>query len=139
MTLGTIKKYLYHILISSLIFYLVVALIPGIVAPTQPMHWLMSLGVFAVANLLVIQIIKFFTIPKNILTYWLASAVLSFAAFYIMSLFLPGITIEETPLKDASFGIISVETYTLTPILTMILSGLVSGLLNAVLYWLEKE
>ena len=139
MTLGTIKKYLYQIIISSMIFYIVVDMIPGIVAPQEPLHWLMALGVFAAANLLVLQIVKFFTIPKNILTYWVASGVLSFAAFYIMSMFLPGITIEETPLTDASWGIISVDTYTLSPILTMVVAGLVSGLLNAVLYWLEKE
>lgn len=139
MTLGTLKKYFYQIIISSMILYIVVDMIPGIIAPTQPLHWIMALGVFAASNLLVVQIIKFFTIPKNILTYWIASAVLGFGAFYIMSLFLPGITIEETPLEDASFGIISVETYTLSPILTMAVAGLVSGLLNAVLYWLEKE
>ena len=122
-----------------MVFYIIASMIPGIEAPTQLIHWLMAFGVFAGANLLVIQFIKFFTIPKNILTYWLAGTMLDFGAFYLMSLFLPGITISETILDPMTLGFVSVNPYTLSPVMTMVLAALVAGLLSAVLYWLDSE
>ena len=137
MTLGSIKKMLYQFVLSSMVFFILTQLLSGFEISGQPLHWLMMFVVFGASNLLVIQLIKFFTIPKNILTYWLASMILSFAAFYVMDMFLPGITIGETIIDPVSAGIISVEPYIFSPILTMVLAGVVSGLFNAVLYWLD--
>jgi uncharacterized membrane protein YvlD (DUF360 family) len=139
MTLGSIKKMLYQAILAGMVFFITMQIVTGITTSGLAVHLLMALAVYAAANMLVIQIIKFFTIPKNLFTYWLASAVLSFGAIYIMSVFLPGITIEETILDPVSLGIISVNPYVLTPMLTMVLAALVSGLFNAVLYWLDSE
>jgi hypothetical protein len=64
---------------------------------------------------------------------------LDFGAFYLMSLFLPGITISETILDPMTLGFVSVNPYTLSPVMTMVLAALVAGLLSAVLYWLDSE
>lgn len=139
MTLGSIKRVLYQAVLSAMVFLITIQVVTGITISGLAVHLLMVLAVYAVANMMVIQLIQFFTMPKNILTYWLTSAVLSLGAIYIMSVFLPGITIGETILDPVSLGIISVNPYVLTPMLTMILAALVSGLLNAVLYWLDSE
>ena len=139
MTLSSIKKFLYQAVLSGMVFFITMQIITGITTSGLAVHLFMVLAVYAVANMSVIQLIKFFTIPKNISHLLLTSAVLSFGAIYVMSIFLPGITIGETILDPVSLGIISVNPYVLTPTLTMILAALVSGLLNAVLYWLDSE
>ena len=138
MNMYTIKTILYNFLLGTLIFY-ITSQIVGIETSGIVSHWLMAAGAFVAANLLVPYLLKFFTLPKNFLTYWLAGTIMSIAAFYIISLFLPGITFEETVLEPSSLGIISINSYTLTPFMTMTFAGIIAGLMSAAFYWLQSE
>ncbi len=139
MNAASIKNFLYSFLLGSIIFYITTRIIPGIKVTGTILYWLMAYGVFFLANILVKQVLKFFTLPKNFFTFWLVSAILSFAAIYIMSAFLPGITVGATLLDPVGLGIISINPYTLTPILTMIAGGIVAGFLSAAFYWLASD
>lgn len=135
----SIKTVLYTFALGSLIFYAATKVISGIETSGEWSHWTMIFAVFFVGQFLVPKLLKFFTIPKNILTYWLLSAITAFASLYAMALFLPGITIGETVLDSASIGFVSITKYTLSPDFTMIMASIYTGLLSALFYWLNVE
>lgn len=139
MNWAAIKRILYDFFINSLIFYAVVKAISGITTSGRVLHWLMAFAVFALANLLVKQTIKFLTLPSNFFTIFIVSSILNFAAIYGMSLIIPGIQIGETLIDPVSIGIISVNPYRLTSFLTMVLASLYAALLSSVLNWLRKS
>ncbi len=136
---STLKSALYTFALGSLIFYTTAHAVNGIEMSGEVSHWAMAFGVFFVAQFLVPKLLKFFTIPRNILTYWAFSALTTFASLYAMSLFLPGVTFTETVINSASFGFVSINEYTLSPDITMILASLYAGLLSALFYWLKKS
>lgn len=137
--MSSIKSFLYDFVIGSMIFFITTQIMSGIQLSGILTHWLMMFAVFVVANMIVPHTLKFFTLPKNFLTYWLGSAVVSFAAIYAMSLFLPGIIIGETLIDPVSLGIISVNTYTLSADITMVIAGIIAGLFTAILFELNRE
>lgn len=134
-----IKKFLYSFILSSMTFYITATLISGIETSDQFMHWFMAFCLFAAANSLIRQTMKFFTLPQNFVTYWIVGSILNFGAIYGMSLILPGIRVGETLIDPVSVGIISVNPYTLTPFLTIVLTAMVSSLFSASLYWLKRS
>ena len=139
MNSSSLKAALYTFVLGSMILYTTMNVISGIETSGELSHWAMAFGVFFVGQFLVPRLLKFFTIPKNVITYWIIAAITSFASLYAMSLFLPGITIGETVLDSASIGFVSIEPYTLSPDVTMIIAGLYAGLLSAIFYWLKSE
>lgn len=136
---SAIKSMLYTFALGSLIFYTTTCIVSGIEMSGEISHWIMAFGVFFVAQFLVPKLLKFFTLPKNVFMYWFLSAVVNFAAFYAMSLFLPGIIIRETPLSETSFGFISISESILSPDFTMVFASIYAGLLSAVFYWLKAD
>ena len=139
MNTSVIKSLLYNLILGSMILFVVFQLMSGIETSGQIIYWAMMFAVFFVAIVVVPQMLKFFTIPKNFFTYWLTSSIVSFIAIYAMSLFLPGISIGETVIDPVSAGIISIDPFTLSPILTTVLASLLAGLLAATLFGLQKE
>lgn len=137
MTMGSLKKFLYNFVIGSMIFFIVVVLLPGIQTSGMLVHWLMAFAVFNVGLLVVPQTLRFLTLPRNILTYWAFSSLTSFAAIYAISMFVPGLTIHETVIDPVKLGIVTVDPYTLSKDLTMITAAILSGFMNAVLIWLK--
>jgi len=134
-----IKKFIYDLILSSMIFYITAAAISGIETSGQIVHWLMAFGLFGIANSLIRQTIRFFTLPRNFITYWIVGTVLNFGAIFGMSLALPGIRIGETLIDPVSLGIISINPYTLAPTLTIVFAAIVSSLFSAFLYWLKRD
>lgn len=134
-----IRKFLYSFILSSMTFYITATLISGIETSGEIIHWLMAFCLFAAANSLIKQTMKFFTLPQNFITHWVVGSILNFGAIYGMSLILPGIRVGETLIDPVSIGIISVNPYTLTPFLTIVLTAIVSSLFGAALYWLKRS
>ena len=122
-----------------MIFYIVTKVMTGIQTSGYALYWLMTYGVFFLANQLVPHTLKFFTLSRNILTYWIMTTIVSFAAIYAMSIFIPGIEIGETVLDPVSFGAISVNPYSLSPDMTMVIAAVAAGLFRAVLYSLKSD
>jgi hypothetical protein len=139
MSPSSLKSTLYTFALGSLILYTTTTAISGFEMPILWSHWLMAYGVFFIGQFLVPRLLKFFTIPKNLLTFWVLSAITSFASIYAMSLFLPGIMVGETVLDAASIGFVSINPYTLSADFTMIIAGVFAGLLSALFYWLRTE
>lgn len=139
MNMSSIKKFLYTFMISSMIFYITVKMLSGIETSGQLIHLLLAFLLFVIPSILVKHTLRFFTLPSNFLTYLLILSILNFAAFYGISLLLPGIRIGETLIDPVSMGIVSINPYTLTSFLTMVFASLVSALMTSTLYWLKKE
>lgn len=139
MNSSSIRNILYQFVTGSMIFFITTKLIPGVQMSGQFVHWVMAYGVFVAANALVPHTLRFLTIPGNFFAYWLVSAVLSFISIYIMSILLPGILVTSTVIDPVGLGIISINPYTLSPILTMISAGIVAGLMGATLYVLNSK
>ncbi|MDD3661464.1 MAG: hypothetical protein PHG63_00165 [Candidatus Dojkabacteria bacterium] len=137
MTMGSLKKLLYNFVIGSMIFFIVVVLLPGIRTSGMLLHWLMAFAVYNVGLLIVPQTLRFLTLPRNFLTYWVFSAVTSFASIYAISMFVPGLTIHETLIDPVKLGIVTVDPYTLSKDLTMIAAAVLSGFMNSALIWLK--
>lgn len=138
MNIRTIKAFLYSYLLGLIIFYITTQLVETEMSGMLT-HWLMASSLFAVATMATPHLLKFLTLPKNFFTYWLAGTIVSIAALYAISLFLPGISFQETVLEASSLGIVSINPYTLTPFMTMTFAGIIAGLLSAVFYWLQPE
>ncbi|MBN2100633.1 phage holin family protein [Candidatus Dojkabacteria bacterium] len=138
MNSSSIKSLLYQILLSSLILYVTFNVFSGIQTSGEIIHWLLAFALFGVAGFLVKQTLKFFTLPSNFFTYFLASALIGFGAIFAMSMFLPGIQIGETLIKQKSLEFISINSYTLSPVFTMIAASAFSALLSASFYELKK-
>jgi uncharacterized membrane protein YvlD (DUF360 family) len=121
-----------------MIFYITTKVMNGIQTSGVVTHWLIAYAVFSAANLLVPQFIRFFTIPSNLLTFWLMSALMSFIAIYLMSALLSGIEVGETNLNQIGLGIISINLQNLTPLLTMVVAGIFAGTFSTLLHWLNE-
>lgn len=134
-----VKKILNTFFLGSMIFFVTVTVLSGIQTTGQLSYWIIAFGFIFAANLLVPQVLKFLTLPRNFLTYWLMSATANFAAIYAISMLVPGFVMGETIVNPMSTGIVSVNPYTLSADVTMIFAGLISGLLNTIFYLLERE
>ncbi|MEA3357018.1 MAG: phage holin family protein [Patescibacteria group bacterium] len=139
MNLAKIKNFIYTFLLGSMIFYITTHIVTGIEISGEPAHWLMIYAVFAISNIIARLCIKFFALPQNFIIFWLCSAIFGFCAIYAMSIILPGIQIAETLIDPMSLGIISVNPYSLSPMLTMVAGAAVSGLFGSIFNWLKRE
>jgi uncharacterized membrane protein YvlD (DUF360 family) len=139
MDAASIKKFIYNLIITSMIFYIVAKTVSGIETSDQLMHWIMMVGAYSIALALIKPILKFLTLPSNFLFHWLVGTVLGFGAFYAMTMIFPGIRITDTLIDGKSIGIISINPTHLSPIFTMVLGGAYGSFINTLLYWLKKS
>lgn len=139
MNAATIRKFLYNFLIGSMIFYITSNIVSGINISGEIVHFLIATLIYVVANQLVRHVIKFLNMPLNPFTFWLTSFVLSFGAFYLISMISPGVIIQQTVIDPVSLGIVSIEPYTLSPELTMAYAALISSLISLAFFWLSRD
>ncbi|MBN1618250.1 phage holin family protein [Candidatus Dojkabacteria bacterium] len=139
MNMSTIKSFLYNFILGAMIVFITFNILDGVQTSNNIVHWLLIYLVFCLANLLVKHTIKFLTLPTNFLSYFLIGSLLSFGAFYLMDIFLPGIKFGSTLVNPFSTGIFSINPFTLSPILTMLVAGIISGLFSSLFFWLGKE
>lgn len=135
----SLKKILYDFIFGAMVFFVTTQILTGIETPELITHWLMTFSIFALSNMLVAQTITFFTLPNNVLTNIVIGTILNFAAFYAMTLILPGISVADTTIDPISFGIVTVNPFTLSSTFTMIAAGLVSSTIYSVLNWLQYD
>jgi len=132
-----IKKIIYEILLSALIFTFVVEVVKGVVMPTNLAYLILTMVVIAVAIVLHYSILRFLTIRRTFFSEWISVSILVFIAIYLLDLVMPEFRVEGYQLATQNLGFIILSSITLTEIATMIVVAVLTGLMKSIFDVLE--
>jgi uncharacterized membrane protein YvlD (DUF360 family) len=121
------KKTIYSILLYILAFSFSIEFFNGVSLPGEPLYWLATVVIFAIVVLLHKPVLKFLTIKINFVTFWLAAAILSAAAFYTLELIMPDFIVGVSSFEGLSTGSVTINSFELTELATMFVASFVYG------------
>jgi len=133
-----LKKTIYEILLSALIFTFVVNLIKGVVLPTNMMYLFLTLIVVAFAVVLHYSVLRFLTVKRSFLSEWISVSILVFIALYLLDLVMPEFRAEGYDLATQDLGFIVLASVTLTKFASMIVIAFLTGLFKSIFDLLER-
>ncbi len=97
---------------------------------------LFTTGLFLL-NLFMKSILDIISLPTHGVMYFLISALLNVALFFIQVTYIPDLHISSTTNLNLNFGLDMLPSYELKDIPTVLLSGLVFTLFYRILYWVS--
>ena len=133
-----IKKEIFKIFFTFLLFYFVVNVLPIAHLSNEPVKLIMTAGSIAVAVNLTRQILKFFTLPVTFMTLLLGSATIVVIACFVLDLLMPGFDVKGGSVGPINLRILTIRSLQLDPTGAKIIFSLVFGFLYALSMELRK-
>lgn len=129
------KKLAKTFLLSTTSFLLVTFFFPGLEYKTIEILILAALF-FGLLSLLLKPILKFFSLPLNLLTFGLFSFFIGAILLYLVSFFVAGFSILGFDFPGLEISGLSVPAVHLIPIFSAVIASLLIGWLSTLLRWL---
>jgi len=128
---------IYNVLIQLLLFWAITDLFSGIVIREGFMGYVICGGIFGLVMLIVVPMIKFFTLPVKFISIFLISIMLSVIVFFFLNFAVPFIDFTDGEIVGLSNRYFELPTFFLGMIGNVSVGGVVAGILSACLKWLE--
>ncbi len=132
------KKFIYNYLIIVLAINSVALSFDGITLPKDIIYWFITMTAFAVAVLMHKPLLKFLTVKINFLTYLVASTILLFGVMVGLSYIMPEYYISATTIDGLTFGVLTIERFTMNTYISVAFASFISVLLVVILDSLNK-
>lgn len=133
------KEKSFDAILNIMLFWIVSDLFSGIEVQEGLVGYLICGGIFGVIMLVVVPMIKFFTLPVKFITLLLFSMMLSVMIFFFLNFAVPFIDFTDGELVGFSNRYFSLEGISLGMMGNVLIGGLISGVLSSGLKWLEEK
>jgi putative membrane protein len=132
------KTYLLGFLISVISFVAATLLINGLSYGHNLEVLAKAAGVFGILEIFIRPVIKILLLPLNFLTMGFLSGVGGIVILWLMSILVPGFSLNDTSFPGFSIYNLALPSYHLGVILTTIVAAAVISLLSSILYWITR-
>jgi len=133
------KGKIYDVIVSILLFWVISDLFSGIQVQDGLVGYIICGGIFGLTMLVVIPLIKFFTLPIKFITIFLIAIMLSVIVFFFLNFAIPAIDFTDGKLVGLSTSYLTIPSVNLSMIGNVFIGGALSGMLYATLKWLSRE
>ena len=133
------KTNIFWVIINMLLFWAVTDLFEGIAIQEGIVGYVICGGIFGIAMITVIPLIRFFTLPVKFISLFLISVMLSIIMFFLLNIAIPFIDFTDgaiVGLVNRYFGFPEIH---LGMMGNVFVGGFVCGALSSVLSWLEED
>jgi putative membrane protein len=130
------KKIILRVFTYVAVLYLVDSLIHGFEFQDSGTVLLLA-ALLSLTDRIINPIVKFFTLPLNLLTFGLFNFILSCVYLYIFDLLIPGLQIVNGYLGPFNSTAIQIPTIRLSLIGVIIIGAFVISFLNAIVTWTQ--
>lgn len=132
------KKFIYNYLVIVLAINSVALYFDGITLPKDIIYWFITMTAFAIAVLMYKPLLKFLTVKINFITYLTSSTMILFGVMIGLSYIMPEYYISATTIDGLTFGVLTIERFTMNTYLSVAFASFISVLLVVILDSLNK-
>jgi uncharacterized membrane protein YvlD (DUF360 family) len=129
----------FKVILNLMLFWILTDLFSGIEIQEGVVGYLICGGIFGLVMLLVVPLIKFFTLPVKFITLVLISMMLGVIVFFVLNFSVPFIDFSDGEIVGFSNRYFSMEPIALGMMGNVLVGGLIAGVLSALLEWLLEE
>jgi len=133
------KEKVFDVILNLLLFWAISDLFSGIEIQEGVIGYLICGGIFGIAMLMVIPLIRFFTLPVKFITILLIAMMLSVIIFFFLNFTVPFVDFTDGEIVGFSNRYFTIGNVPLGMMGNVLVGGLIAGVLSAVLQWLEDE
>ncbi len=131
------RERIFNIIINFLLFWVVTDIFSGITIKEGLVGYIICGGMFGVAMLTVVPLIKFFTLPLKLVSVLILSAMISIMVFFLLNFGVPYIDFADGTLVGISNSSFEIPNVKLSMMTNVFFGGAVSGLLSGLMLFLE--
>lgn len=132
-----IKKLSFNIVLNILIFAFIASFFVSLELPVDFGYYVALLLIVGLCVELYLPLLRFLTLPINIITLVIVVTSILTGLFYLFELFMPGFYVNGVSFDSQTFNIITVEGFVLGKFASMILISLFIALLKAFVEWMR--
>lgn len=133
------KTRLFEVVTSFMLFWIVSDLFSGIQVQDGIVGFLVCGGIFGIAMLVVIPLIRFFTLPVKFITLLLISIMMSVMVFFFLNIAIPSIDFTDGELVGLSTSYFEIPDISLNMMGNVFIGGFLTGVLYTILKWLYRK
>lgn len=133
------QEKVFNVILNLMLFWIVSDLFSGIEIQEGIVGYIISGGIYGIAMLLAVPLIKFFTLPVKFVTLLFVSMMLSVIVFFVLNFSVPFIDFTDGEILGLSSRYLGMETMSLGMMGNVLVGGLVAGVLSAGLKCLGGE
>jgi len=131
------QEKVFNVVLNLMLFWVVSDLFSGIEIQEGIVGYLICGGIFGIAMIMVVPLIKFFTLPVKFVTIFLISMMLSVMVFFFLNFAIPFVDFTDGDLVGFTNRYFSLQAISFGMMGNVLVGGLVAGILSSVLKWLE--
>lgn len=128
----------FKIVLNFLLFWVITDMFSGIEVLEGLLGYVVCGGLFGIAMMAVIPLIRFFTLPVKFISVFLIAVMLSVVVFFILNFGIPYIDFQDGSIIGLENRYFQLPEIHLSMIGNILLGGVFSGLLSALLTTLEE-
>jgi uncharacterized membrane protein YvlD (DUF360 family) len=132
-------NYIKNLLLFLLIFFFTTDVFTGIVMPTIPLYFILTLLVLSIGIMLVKPLLNFLTIKVNFLTFFLMTTLITIGITFLLRIFMTGFFVESSEFAGVYWDFLQINGFEISPIFTIILFAILSGFVSTLFYVLNKS
>jgi len=133
------KRKIFSIVLNFMLFWIITDIFTGIDINEGILGYIVCGGLFGIIMLVVVPIIRFFTLPVKFITILLISLMLSVIIFFFMNVGVPYIDFKDGGLTGLSNTYFEFPQVELNMIGNVLVGSVVSAVFSSLLKWLENE
>lgn len=131
------RKILRRVLINLTALYITTQIIPGIQITGGLRGWLVSVGMFILADMLLVPFLRILFLPLNLLTLGLFAWGVNVLALYFLVSVVPTFKLHAYHFYGANFGLLIIPQLDLTPFLVVVVASFLIGSIIHLLNWVS--
>lgn len=133
------KRKIFGVVINFMLFWIISDIFSGIEIKEGITGYIICGGLFGIIMLIVVPLIRFFTLPVKFITILLISLMLSVIIFFLMNVGVPYIDFKDGGINGFSNIYFEFPEVELNMVGNVLVGGVVSAVFSSFLKWLENE
>ncbi|MBD3328999.1 hypothetical protein GF357_00705 [Candidatus Dojkabacteria bacterium] len=133
------KKFSFNIVLNVLIFTFVASFFAALQLPADLAYYIAALILIGIAVEVYLPILRFLTLPINIITLVISVTLILTAVFYIFELLMPEFYVNGIAFDSQSFTIITIESFVLSDLVSMILISFTYSVAKGFIEWMRSN